>query len=583
MAMTMMLGSAVSASALDTGTYPADTNTGSITVHKYKTDQASSTAGTGLDNQAVPTGAVALEGAGFTIYKLDTAKVEGQGAAAATGAPTAATLDTFKTTYGATQVGTEQTTGVDGKTTFTGLTLGYYLLVETTTPTGVSVSPAAPSIVTLPYKYDGNYNKDVHVYPKNVTNTPVEKKLTSANVNVAGANASLSYDITTKFPATLTRAQLRDDGQTPVKYASFVMTDTPTYVTDSTGAKHSVMDLATGYPTATIYAANIGKVADWDATQVANYFTKSTSADGASTIWTINNAGIDALVALFNGTDINPVSSIVMHTSYTTNDYVLQLPLKEGVKNTVTVDSKSSSGATLVDPSTPAVTPELPTVAFDFAKMELNDTQTTASLLLPANYSNVPTTWSLATSPTNATNKVYLKNAAGTNLSWTQDANGIVSVSGLATVGLTNNGATYTDVQTALANAKTNGSASVNLWLVETSAPNAFNSLGSIPITLTIHYASATDTYSVTTTGGNIDSGKTWATSANAIVADTASATPVAKDFGVVNAKPGQSVPSSFSLPNTGGMGTILFAVIGAVLIAAGCFYFLRRRNRQED
>lgn len=71
----------------------------------------------------------------------------------------------------------ELTTNADGMVKFTNLDVGFYVVIETTTPDKVT-TPAAPFIVSVPMtKVDGSgWLYDVHVYPKN--------KTTYGNVNL---------------------------------------------------------------------------------------------------------------------------------------------------------------------------------------------------------------------------------------------------------------------------------------------------------------------------------------------------------------------------------------------------------------
>ena len=182
LAATMALG-AVPAFALNDGGL-TDDGTASLPVHKYRTPSASSEPGTGstADKANVPTGAEAMSGVDFTLYRLDPAKVEGAvaGTAAATAAPSAdggaACLARYKSPSATPVV---KTTGTEGTATFDSLPFGYYLLVETSAG-GANVEASVPSIITLPYAQQATggsttYLKDVHVYPKNVSKGEDEK------------------------------------------------------------------------------------------------------------------------------------------------------------------------------------------------------------------------------------------------------------------------------------------------------------------------------------------------------------------------------------------------------------------------
>lgn len=160
-----------------------DSQKGSITIHKYEYNKPIPTpnvptptdiAGNGKENQAVPDGAVALEGAGFTIYKVaDLDDYYGIDGAALPDATTYyETVDgkyQVKSAYGTNSTG-PVTTSSTGIAKFDNLDLGLYLVVETTTPDKVT-TPIAPFLVSVPMTTaEGEeWLYDVHVYPKNAT------------------------------------------------------------------------------------------------------------------------------------------------------------------------------------------------------------------------------------------------------------------------------------------------------------------------------------------------------------------------------------------------------------------------------
>ena len=160
---------------------------GSITIYKYEYNGSGGVTGTGTtaDASNVPTDAKELKGAGFTLYKVaDATDLETYYAKEGTALPTVASFFTVaydendSSTWTADNVDTnkvkatiaEQETGDDGTTSFTGLDLGIYLVLETKTPAAVT-QPAEPFLVSIPMtKTDGtDWLYDVHVYPKNKT------------------------------------------------------------------------------------------------------------------------------------------------------------------------------------------------------------------------------------------------------------------------------------------------------------------------------------------------------------------------------------------------------------------------------
>lgn len=150
------------------------TKTGSITIHKYEYNETGGDTGTGEATDKVPKGAKALEGAGFTIYKVaDVNDLTTYYSANPTELPSVNTYvenGKIKSAYSTNQVGKEVKTNAEGIAEFKSLELGFYVVVETTTPDKVT-TPVAPFIVSVPMttKDGDNWLYDVHVYPKNKT------------------------------------------------------------------------------------------------------------------------------------------------------------------------------------------------------------------------------------------------------------------------------------------------------------------------------------------------------------------------------------------------------------------------------
>lgn len=170
------------------------TKKGSITIYKYlhSTDLTGSVAGTG-EQQKVPNEATPLKDAGFTIYQVKTANELVAYYEAASG-DTAVTADSyFKSPDSKTAANlidgiadkvikdkddkTERKTDANGFVKFADLSVGMYLVIETTPPDSV-VKPVDPFLVSIPMTRvqvgeqakDGQLKEwlyDVVVYPKN--------------------------------------------------------------------------------------------------------------------------------------------------------------------------------------------------------------------------------------------------------------------------------------------------------------------------------------------------------------------------------------------------------------------------------
>lgn len=150
---------------------------GSITIHKYEYNGTTKISGTGETTDKLPTDADVkpLKGAGFTIYKVadknELIKYYN------TNPESLPSIDTYvdkasgkiRDSY-ANKLITEKTTDDKGIAKFNNLDLGFYVVVETTTPDKVT-TPVEPFIVSVPMttKDGDNWLYDVHVYPKNET------------------------------------------------------------------------------------------------------------------------------------------------------------------------------------------------------------------------------------------------------------------------------------------------------------------------------------------------------------------------------------------------------------------------------
>lgn len=167
----------VTAFAETTTTTPATidtTKTGTITIHKYEYNGTGGDTGTGEATDVAPEGAKPLEGAGFTIYKV--AGVNDLANYYSTNPTDLPSVNTYvengkiQSAYLTNQVGKEVKTTAEGIAEFKTLELGFYVVVETTTPDKVT-TPVEPFIVSVPMttKDGDNWLYDVHVYPKNKT------------------------------------------------------------------------------------------------------------------------------------------------------------------------------------------------------------------------------------------------------------------------------------------------------------------------------------------------------------------------------------------------------------------------------
>ena len=201
---------------------PSQPNSGSITVHKYSGAGYGYRSDNEFSGDIIPDGDPAhpaendyikLPGVGFSLYSLNMTDVNARVADGdivtgytadeeevtftfATGSPTTITVT-------GTIVGSEKTTDGDGKIEFTdspGLADGYYVLVETSPL--ADYDPAAPSVIRLPLtSADGqSLNYDVHVYPKNIsTKDIVVKQLGNGGAKPISNGDIIPFELLAKF------------------------------------------------------------------------------------------------------------------------------------------------------------------------------------------------------------------------------------------------------------------------------------------------------------------------------------------------------------------------------------------------
>ena len=213
-AAMMLLGMAIPAMA--SGVTYADK--GTVTVHKYAGNQEGiipNHTGSELNaadaNHPLNKGYTALQGAEFTLYKVTSldgvmAKLKEGKTITSTEVITGVTPSVKYVFSDSTDVvaGTGEisaiTTDIDGKAVFgnNNLADGVYVLVETNTPQGYKT--AAPSVIRLPLTdAAGKYNYNVHVYPKNVSNTDVVKKDIADVTKPVSTGDIVKFELKAKF------------------------------------------------------------------------------------------------------------------------------------------------------------------------------------------------------------------------------------------------------------------------------------------------------------------------------------------------------------------------------------------------
>lgn len=172
---------------------------GSITIHKYEYNGADAKKSTGetADEGNLPTGARPLEGAEFSIYQvMNRTQLRAYYDGLSTDEPVKVE-DYLNTAGNAIKAGESyspafrtKTTNAEGEATFADLPLGLYVVVETATPDKVT-SPVTPFLVSVPMTKASTRNEwlyDIHVYPKNGTAYGEVKILKTARIGDGAAS-----------------------------------------------------------------------------------------------------------------------------------------------------------------------------------------------------------------------------------------------------------------------------------------------------------------------------------------------------------------------------------------------------------
>ena len=541
MVVAMIIGPA-SAMALDSG---GQTPPGSITVHKYKTQTASNTPGTGAEAQSLPYGAEPLGGVTFTLYQLDTARVEGAvtGTSAVTAAPAAADVTTFLGTYQNTSASPiVRVTDASGTAAFEDLDFAYYLLVETDAG-GANVDMAAPSIVTVPYAQPASggvttYLKDVHVYPKNVSNEEVEKSVID-QPDVVSPGDTLAYQISFMTPA-----------------AGSV------YVSDTSYMTGTIVDTlptnAAGQPTITVNDAfTVYALSESGASYpltAADMGYSNTSGTNGQITWTLTPAIAQAVEQLNTNNPGDPIVRVQIRITATVNDNAFNAGVdasgQPSVSNTARVNVSDAEGtATITDAE--STTDPIPTPGFQFAKVDSQGTALTSDTAI----------FKIAASYADANNNTFIRNGGTDLTATTSTTDGLAVFSGLnsSTLTLGATATAYTGISDAVAAAQANVGVAqtVEVWLVETKAPDGYRILQAPQkVTLEIRKATAESMVTTTVVGGPLS---------------------------IVNTLNGEEGGGNFALPNTGGTGALALVGLGVVLVGAATAYFIRSRRRSEE
>lgn len=391
------------------------------------------------------------------------------------------------------QVAQDVTKGDDGTVAFSNLASKdgdkdkVYLFVETNSPTDIT-QKADPIVLALPiYKTgsDSEINTNIHVYPKNEKSTAIAKDLngkSKTDLLVTLSDGTKVYNAT--FGQTFGyQLQIAVPWNIADK-ATFNVVDTPTLGIDDEASTVQVAGLTRG----TDYKVEPSAANDQNGKGFTIVFDTSTDAVKAA-------AGKKLTVT---------------YDAMLTNSAVPD----KALNNTATLNIGNSTDIT----STPTQGPEIYTGGLNFVKRDKQSGQKLANA-----------EFQLVKLNTNGDKVAYATQAADGSYTWattsdssttyTSDAQGVISLKGLAYSSKLSDGQSYA--------------------LVETKAPEGYALLTS-PVKFTVTKGSFDETQLIT----------------------------------ITNIKKG-------ILPSTGGSGIYLFLIIGALMM--GVAYLLNKRNRKEQ
>lgn len=262
--LTIAMATGLIASTVMASDLPDPAQKGSITVHKYSTMGESVKPGDGLELSAAEKAQLGtpLAGAGFTLYKVDSAfEIK-------------STTTPDEAIANATAVDVELFTDANGEIVWSNLDLGYYVLKETTQPAGHN--SVASSIIKVPTGITASgegWNYDIHVYPKNVKEEKISKE-------VKEGDYAIGDTVEWTFGASLIQPIKAEDPANPGTYVY------------GTAKVTDVLDTRLDYVDTTSVYLSGGKNPQVALTKDVDY-TATYNAATNTVVWELTEAGMD--------------------------------------------------------------------------------------------------------------------------------------------------------------------------------------------------------------------------------------------------------------------------------------------------
>ena len=566
--------------AMPVGAAVSQPNTGTITVHKYVRDSAATPhpdnqysgdelTGAQLAGLGTPT-----NGVGFTLFDLDMTAVNAKLAAGHNVTGYTVNGETSvdfhfdePSTVNApviSDMGGEKTTatvgGVDGIASWGTANLpdGYYLLVETTPLAGYT--PAASSVIRLPLtKADGtDANRNVHVYPKNINENPtiIEKKV-NGSLNVLKTGDVVPFKITALFQNVATGDEqvisvedLKKTDGTDTNYGLMaIYDDLESYFKQVNVANPPTSGTANDVRVYLVDGAG-NEITTTTLSAPADYtLTQTPGTAGAVVRIDLTTSGIDkaiaatpratGLVMTFDAEYVGGASAAITGTTiFNTGDADI-------------VAARPVTGPSDPPPVEPPVTPPPAKLFFPKAQVEVTKHDEEGALFAGATFALAKV--STPTKNFDAAEWAAATPAEKTTLAATYAPMYVCDVDGKPiTVTTTATGkAFFNDVPYA--------DAAVSYYLKEISTQAGYE----LPVgTFEVKFL-ARSAYTAEQTNGQWNEGAVIKSTGNAVI---------------VNSPKGTD--KTFSLPLTGGTGTVIFTIVGIVLMAGAVAIYLRGKKK---
>jgi len=542
MATTIMLLVAM----LIPATAAPGTPEGKITVTKYAGTSISGALPNNTGEvQVVPAGFTVLAGAGFTLYHVDEDELQDlidllvPGVTVvghvidSTGVTPTVTWElsdgTFHTATSVEPVwGAEKVTPASGQVVFDAgvpagaIPDGYYILVETTTPAGHA--SATDSLIRMPMtKQGGGDNYDIHVYPKNITSDDIANKDMGDVTEPVTAGDEMDFELKTKFKSSTV------DSAADLRATAIPSADPADYGTALVRERFNKYFELVGPVTsiAVRFTNAAGDLIGAPLTNVTDYeiaYTAATATAGEIIEVKLTPAGIDKAIAA-NA----PGFGFELRAEYTGTPTAQQ-----GVPVNVSNTMESEIGAPGVVPPIIIEVVVIPSISINGMKHDENGNPQAGA------------TFKLATKAVNPAPGDFVKDGNGDDLIVTTLPDGKFSFSNLPNY---------------------DNATGITYYVIETAAPAGYNGGIVVPVTW---------------------ANKAWYQTNHAsyfVAGDWTENINLNKDITVVNTPIGTPPPQSpgFSLPLTGGAGTLLFTAVGIIVMIGAAVVYLNGKKRNIE